>query len=185
MNAPPYDPRAIANLLLDEADHSGIAISNLALQKLLYFVHGMFLTEMKQPLLSGYFEAWQYGPVHPSAYKAFKAAGDQPIRFRATRQDALSGAQVAITPPASPDVGHYVRRILSSYGRLTAGRLVEISHAKNAPWHYVVDNSRTSLVFCLRIPDDVIADRFKHHKVPVGERPLVGEPREDAPFARD
>lgn len=183
MSEPPYDPRAIANLLLDEADSSGVAITNLALQKLLYFVHGMFLTETKQPLVSGYFEAWQYGPVHPAAYRAFKAAGDKPIHFRATRQDALTGNHVAIAPPSTSDVRYYVQRIMFSYGRLTPGRLVEISHAKNAPWHFVVDNSRTSLVFSLRIPDDVIASRFKHHKVPVGERPLVGEPSEDTPFA--
>ncbi|URK89026.1 hypothetical protein LP421_15955 [Rhizobium sp. RCAM05350] len=34
-----YDPRAVANLLLDEADRLGIKITNLALQKLLYFAH--------------------------------------------------------------------------------------------------------------------------------------------------
>ncbi|EPZ76727.1 hypothetical protein M798_03280 [Brucella melitensis ADMAS-G1] len=38
----PYDPRAIANLMLDEADRSGIQVTNLALQKLLYFAHSIF-----------------------------------------------------------------------------------------------------------------------------------------------
>jgi len=61
----PYDPRAIANLMLDEADRRGWKITNLALQKLLYFAHGIHLTKTKEPLVSGYFEAWQYGPVQP------------------------------------------------------------------------------------------------------------------------
>lgn len=54
-----YDPRAVANLLLDEADQRGTKVTNLALQKLLYFAHGIHLTQTKQPLLTGYFEAWQ------------------------------------------------------------------------------------------------------------------------------
>ncbi len=70
-----YDPRAVANLMLDEAKRCGINISNLALQKLLYFAHGIYLTKTKRPLVSGYFEAWQYGPVHPAVYRAFKGSG--------------------------------------------------------------------------------------------------------------
>lgn len=181
----PYDPRAIANLMLDDADRNEVAVSNLALQKLLYFLHSLFLIETKRPLISGYFEAWQYGPVHPAVYQAFKLAEDQPIHFRATSQDAMTGARTAIPTPESPQIINYVKRIMLSYGRLTPGRLVEISHARNAPWHFVVNTSRTSLVFGLRIPDDVIVSRFKHHKVSVGEAPSSGEPREDTPFARD
>jgi len=63
-----YDPRCIANLMLDESARVGQSLTNLALQKLLYFAHAMFLIEQGRPLLSGYFEAWEYGPVHPAAY---------------------------------------------------------------------------------------------------------------------
>lgn len=185
MSSPPYDPRAVANLMLDEADRVGRAISNLALQKLLYFAHGVFLIELKQPLVSGYFEAWQYGPVHPAVYQAFKAAGPEPIRFRATRQEVMTGARAEIAPPTSLDVIRTICSAMHSYGRLTPGRLVEISHAKNAPWHFIVDNSRTTEAFSLRIPDDVIIARFKHHKVSVGDAPVPGEPLEDAPLTRD
>jgi hypothetical protein len=65
---------------------------------------------------------------------------------------------------------------------MTPGRLVDISHAKGAPWHFVVDKGRTSLAFGMRIPDEVIRERFKHHKVSVGSQPSAGEPREDTPF---
>ena len=82
----PYDPRAIANLMLDEADRRGWMITNLALQKLLYFAHGIHLTKEKQPLVSGYFEAWQYGPVHPAVYRAFKPSGAAPISTRVDTQ---------------------------------------------------------------------------------------------------
>jgi hypothetical protein len=59
---------------------------------------------------------------------------------------------------------------------------VEISHAKDAPWAYVVEQARTKMAFGLRIADSVIIERFKYHKVSVGAAPLAGEPFEDTPF---
>src|SRR3954465_5914060 len=99
MNEAPFDARSVANLMLNEADRVGISITNLALQKLLYFAHGIFLIENKRPLVSGYFEAWQYGPVHPAVYKAFQSAGSNPIPFRASSQDVLTGESRPIQDP--------------------------------------------------------------------------------------
>lgn len=182
MSGSPYDPRGVANLLLDEADRVGVSVSNLALQKLLYFAHGIHLNEKKCPLVSGYFEAWQYGPVHPTAYKAFRDAGGDPIAFRAQSQDVLTGASRPIAVPDDPAVTRLIQQVLNSYGRLSPGRLVDISHARNSPWHFVVDKARTSVAFGLRISDNMILERFKHHKVSIGIAPLAGEPSEDTPF---
>lgn len=179
----PYDPRGLANLMLDEAERVGIGITNLALQKLLYFAHGIYLNATRRPLVSGYFEAWQFGPVHPTAYKAFKSAGGEPIAFRAKGQDALTGAARPVAQPDDPAARLLVQRVLASYGKLSAGRLVDLSHAKNSPWDFVVDKGRTSVAFGLRIPDTVILERFKYHKVSIGLAPVAGEPREDTPFA--
>src|SRR5579863_1523853 len=96
----PYDARAICNMMLDVAGAVEITVSNLALQKLLYFAHARHLIETKRPLVSGYFEAWQFGPVHPAAYRAFKPSGDQPITFRAERQDPLTGQRSPLQRPS-------------------------------------------------------------------------------------
>lgn len=182
MRLPPPDPRSVCNLMLDEAA-GRTPITNLALQKLLYFAHGIFLVEMKRPLVFGYFEAWKMGPVHPTAYMAFKAAGRRPIDFRAVKQDPLSGATLPIANPADVDVVDCVRRVISTYGRQTPGRLVDVSHAPGAPWDFIVQKARTTIAFGLRIPDNVIAELFKYHKMSVGVEPRIGEPSEDTPFA--
>lgn len=182
MNEGATDPRSVANLMLDEGNRIGHRITNLALQKLLYFAHGIFLTEQKRPLVSGHFEAWQFGPVHPTAYQAFKSAGDQPVDFRAMRIDVTTGERKEIYLPSDLTIRRHIERIMQSYGRMTPGRLVDISHAKGAPWDFIVDKARTSLAFGLRISDDVILERFKHHKVSVGHSPIIGEPSEDTPF---
>ncbi|MGD0420316.1 MAG: Panacea domain-containing protein [Xanthobacteraceae bacterium] len=176
-----YDSRAVANLMLEEARRNNRPLSHLALQKLLYFAHALFLVEKKRPLVSGYFEAWEYGPVHPAVYQAFKSVREMPIGAPAARQDPLTGECTPIEPPNDPEVREHITRVMAHYGRLTAGRLVDISHAKDAPWHFVVDKSRTNLSFGLRITDDVILSRFKHHKVSIGGQPSIGEPCEDTP----
>ena len=180
----PYDPRAIANLMLEEADRRGRQITNLALQKLLYFAHGIHLTKTKRPLVSGYFEAWQYGPVHPAVYRAFKPSGSTPISTRAVAKDPLTGRTRDLPMPTDLDVIDLVSDVMRSYGHLTPGRLVDLSHAKDSPWSVVVDKARTDVAFGMRIPDDLIIERFRHHKVSVGTAPRAGEPpNDDTPFA--
>ena len=181
MTFAPYDPRAICNLMLDEAEGRE-PITNLALQKLLYFAHGLYLVQTKRPLVSGYFEAWRHGPVHPSAYRAFKMAAGRPIDFRAEARDPLTGNPRAIAPPHDPTALGYIRRVVSTFGRMSTGRLVDVSHARGAPWQFVVDEARTKMAFGLRIPDNVILERFKYHKVTVGDGPTKGDPSEDSPF---
>jgi uncharacterized phage-associated protein len=160
-------------------------LTNLALQKLLYFAHGLHLVETKRPLVAGYFEAWEYGPVNPVAYEAFKRAGRDPITFHAVKLDPLTGESQPISPVENPEVRRRIKRILATYGEMTPGRLVDVSHAKDAPWDFIVRNAERQVAFGLRIPDALIVERFKHHKVSVGAFPSVGEPHEDSPFARN
>lgn len=183
MSPPPFDPRAVCNLLLDEAQRSGIGLSNLALQKLLYFAHGLHLHKTKRALVTGYFEAWQFGPVHPTAYSAFKAAGRSDISFQAERVDVLEGTRTPIPAPDDPDVLELIRWVIGTYGRLPAAHLVEISHAKGAPWHFVVEQGQNNAALGLRITDAVIQERFGRHKVSVRSDRSEGDVREDAPFA--
>lgn len=179
----PLDPRAVCNLMLDEGERLGLELTHLALQKLLYFAHGTFLVEKGRPLVSGYFEAWKNGPVHPAVYKAFKVSGAKPINFRAHRHDALTGKVQPIALPAEPDVRRSVVGIVSKLGSLSAGRLVDISHARHAPWHFVVEEGRSAMALGLRITDAVILEKYKHHKISIGAVPSTGETYEDAPFA--
>lgn len=147
-----YYPRAIANLMLDEADRRGIKISNLALQKLLYFAHGIYLTKMKRPLVSGYFEAWQYGPVHPAVYRAFKGSGSDAIRMRAVAKHPLTGKERDLPLPTDEDVKKLIEKVVMYYGELSPGRLVDLSHAKGSPWEVVVDKARTEVAFACGSP---------------------------------
>jgi uncharacterized phage-associated protein len=177
------DPRSVCNLMLDLADHEPLAIDPAGLQKLLYFAHGMYLLGTRKPLVSGYFEAWKNGPVHPGVYRAFKLAGNGPIGFRAEQENLLTGQRTPISNPTDPAVVDLTKRVVRSYGPMGTKRLVAISHAPGAPWDFVVSQAQNSMSLGMRISDSIIATRFLRHKVSVGTWTALGDPGEDAPFA--
>lgn len=185
MESPPYDPRAVANLLLDIAvsdEGDPYVITNVALQKLLYFAHGHFLIQYGVPLVVGAFEAWTYGPVHPTVYHAFKGAGREPISVRATAKNIMTGEVRHLESPRDSRVRRLIHDILRAYGNLGAGRLIEISHAPKGPWDTVVNKAKTSVALGLRIPDTVTVECFKHQKIAVGAQSRFGDQHEDSPF---
>jgi hypothetical protein len=74
---------------------------------------------------------------------------------------------VPIPSPTSLAVRAHVTKIMAQYGNLPSGLLVTLSHAKGGPWDFALDKDRTRLAFGLRINNDVISSRFKHHKISV------------------
>lgn len=188
MDEGPYDPRAVANLILDFADNAALPMRHIALQKLLFFAHATYLVQRGRPLVTGAFEAWQYGPVHPAAYQAFRDAAENPIDFRANAREVLTGAERQLASPTNRDVRLHVMLIVSSYGRLSTGKLIELSHAQDGPWHHVVSGTG-SLALGARITDDIIKERFSRpvrSVNSVSSVPEIGEPeREDEPIARN
>jgi Uncharacterized phage-associated protein len=59
----------------------GDIISNLKLQKLLYYVQGFALAMYDKPLFDEDIEAWMYGPVVPCVYQEYKEFGSGAIEF--------------------------------------------------------------------------------------------------------
>lgn len=176
----PLDPRSVANLILKEAESRHIGLSNLALQKILYFVHGRFLVERNEPLIAGTFEAWQYGPVNLAVYDAFKHFGARPINGLASRRDIRTGNTETVPFPESDGLRQLIIDAALPYLKLSAGRLVDLSHANGSPWDKItkVENGKRS--YGLRITNENIKDNFRFHKVSVRELPRVGEPNEES-----
>jgi len=177
----PCDPRAVANILLQEAGLRGFEVSNLKLQKLLFLCHAFYLVESGSPLVRGNFEAWQYGPVHREVYEAFKRFGAQPITEPAEKFDPVTGARSAVAPAADGSVLTVVRKVLGFYGSRSPGELVKLTHAQNGPWDHVVSAAATSANLGLKISDEIIAKRFKY--LWFGRQPPMDiEPNEDIPL---
>jgi uncharacterized phage-associated protein len=56
-------------------EEAGDTISNLKLQKLLYYAQGFHLALFDAPLFGDRIEAWTHGPVVPAVYRDYKVHG--------------------------------------------------------------------------------------------------------------
>lgn len=73
-----YNVIDIAKYIILFCKKYGYSISNLKLQKLLYFVQAQFLI-YGRPAFNEDIEAWDFGPVVPEAYQCFKIWGNSEI----------------------------------------------------------------------------------------------------------
>ena len=136
----PYTAAAAANAIIDECESRGLSVGPMKLQKLLYFVHGYYLSLTDKPWINEFFEAWPYGPVVPSIYHEFKdlGGGNIPKGRRATSYEVLGEDITFVTPePATygDNIGAKVLDyVLSTYGDKSGGYLSNITHKIGSPW---------------------------------------------------
>ncbi len=70
----------VANYFLSLVNEDqGEGITNMKMQKLVYYAQGFSLAMLNKPLFEEPIEAWQYGPVVPTLYHAFKKYGNVPL----------------------------------------------------------------------------------------------------------
>lgn len=132
-----YDGRAIANFVLDQADSLAVAVSPLALQKIVYFCHVWSLIELGRPLVKQSFEAWEHGPVLQYLYREFKSFGSHPVTGRARQFNSKSGKLDVVGYQFDEATRELLVRVVGFYSRLSAGALVDLTHATGGPWHAV------------------------------------------------
>lgn len=103
----------------DNEEREGI--TNLKLQKILYFVQAYYLAKLGKPLFSDKIEAWGYGPVIPTIYQKYKKNGSSPI---ISKEDKSS---------LSEEDKENVQKIWNTFGGYSASKLVDITHT-HTPW---------------------------------------------------
>lgn len=134
------DGRAVANFVLDECERDGRHITNLALQKVVYFCHVWTLVKLREPLVKQQFEAWQFGPVLQYLYREFKAFEREPITVRAKRLNPNTGDFEIVPYKFNPELELLLREVVKVYSALSPGSLVQLTHVTNGPWHRVWDH---------------------------------------------
>ncbi len=74
-----YSAIVIANYIIEYEHSQNRRISNLKLQKLLYFVQAQFFRIIGVPCFNDKIEAWSFGPVVVNVYHAYKFYGGMDI----------------------------------------------------------------------------------------------------------
>jgi uncharacterized phage-associated protein len=123
-DAPPAETIAlqVGNYLIDFSHRVGDPISNLKLQKLLYYAQAWYLAFYDKPLFPERIEAWVHGPAVPSVYGTFKGWAWQPIP-----------ASPKVVPVFHVQVKKHLDEIMKKYGTQTAYFLEMLTH-QEGPW---------------------------------------------------
>ncbi|MDN6428433.1 MAG: DUF4065 domain-containing protein [Propionibacterium sp.] len=116
----------IANWFLAWADANDAEISNLKMQKLLYYAQGHSLRESGSLLFQDQIQAWAHGPVVPSLYHRFKAYGKLPIDADAEVPDGFDWDDFQ-------DAQDLLMRVWNTYGSQEAWALRNKTHHES-PW---------------------------------------------------
>ncbi|MCS3839524.1 putative phage-associated protein [Pseudomonas sp. JAI111] len=136
-----------AKFFLAQANEdAGDLVSNLKLQKLVYYAQGFHLAVFDRPLFDEQIEAWTHGPVVPSVYHHYKQHGSGSIPFPTDFDANVFSVQ-------QMDLLNEVQQI---YGQYSAWRLRELTH-EEAPWK---NNFKPGAV-SLEIPVEEMRTFFK------------------------
>ena len=141
-----YDARIIANWFVTRAQRDGKVLSIMSLLKLIYFAHGWNLEMRKAPLISNGIQAWQYGPVIPEVYRAFRSQGID------VRQPLASNAATVM-----PGDEILLEQIYAIYGVMSPFQLSDLTHEDGGPWHIATQLRG----WYAPIPDDLIRAHFE------------------------
>jgi uncharacterized phage-associated protein len=109
--------RRVADVILTLSNEQ---ITNLKLQKLLYYAQAWYLALYGCKLFDDDIEAWVHGPVVARVFGDFKGYRWNPI-------------DVPIIEASPQNVSDHVREVLESYGGLGASALERLTHTE-LPW---------------------------------------------------
>lgn len=122
---------AVAQAFLDLAYREGLQLTNMQLQKLVFFAHGAHLAAYGQPLINEPIKAWDFGPVIPSLYEKLRGYGAMAVPHLIDQWERIH--------PNSSDF-QAVRSAWKAYGHLDAWTLSDITHQPGSPWEQVWNN---------------------------------------------
>ncbi len=156
-----YEARKVCNFLLANFDAVEFDITNLRINKLLFFIQVAALRRLPDGLIRNHFEAWQYGPVIRPVFDAFKVYKEEPIRAPAEYLDYASGKRM---PVPFEDIREEHRQIIIAeflnYTHFTTGQLVSLSHEPNGPWDIIYRAHLADPTVSPRIPNQLIRRHF-------------------------
>ena len=122
-----YNEKQIAKWFIDRANKSvaggGEFLTQLKLQKLMYYAQGFYFVFENKPLFKGKILAREFGPVVDNIVKTIKHYGNLPIE-----EEFISAEDIT-----DPSVINILEFVFDKVGQFSAYRLVDFTH-QETPW---------------------------------------------------
>ncbi len=142
--------KKIVDYFIALSNETGNLLSNLKLQKLLYYAQAWHLAYFETRLFEGTFQAWVHGPVLPEVYSELRHFGWRPIAKDSLNQEYIEHFCNEIV---SPEQCELLQDVVDEYFGLTAFELEKLTHSEK-PWQL----ARTGLAKD-EPSDNIISDR--------------------------
>ena len=126
-----YNAMELSTYIVSKCIKEDCPISNLQLQKILYYIQKAFLNRGDRAF-SDNIEAWQFGPVVPNVYDHYCGYGAMPISFSSIKYDVAKEDKQLIDS------------IVESKRVLAPWDLVEETHKKGGAWDKTYKNGSGS-----------------------------------------
>lgn len=138
-----YDVMDVARLIVNYSIEIGRPVSNLKLQKLLYFVQVFFISHYGVPCFGEAIVHWRHGPVVESVYQKYKAYGAENItefesEYFSFYFDSQTMSFVTNKMFYNENVFKFnhlisIKNIVEQYKNVSPWEMVELTHGE-APW---------------------------------------------------
>ena len=141
-------PSAASDFLHAECRERGEILTNLKLQKLLYYSEAWHLAIFEQPLFEEDFEAWVHGPVLPSQYQRFRDYRWKPIVEEIGRPSLAEGYE------------RHFCEVVDVFGSETAVALELMTH-RERPWLEARGNLGPEVPSSAKISKETMRETYK------------------------
>lgn len=128
-------PQDIASFYLSRAIEDGDLITNLKMQKLVYYAYCWVLTLDNKRLFEENLQAWANGPVSPSLYRSLSKYKSSPIP-----QDFIDESAIKRVQELDQKILYTIDSVYETYITRAAYELVALTH-NELPW----ENARKGL----------------------------------------
>lgn len=120
----------VANEFINLSLKDGPLLTNMQIQKLVYFAHVIYAVKHAgNRLIDEDWFAWTFGPVEKKLYQALQKYGSAPISSE-IELDPLSKGQAT-----SDKEKKVIEKVYNTYGKYSAFQLSELTHIRNGPWY--------------------------------------------------
>ncbi len=119
--------------LAQMSEECGDTISNLKLQKLMYYAQGFHLAITGKPLFEDVIKAWEHGPVVPSVWREYNQHGS----------GALPKPEGFDFSVFSSEQREALDEVYKVYGQFSAWKLRNMTH-EESPWKNTPRNGTIS-----------------------------------------
>lgn len=119
-----YSAVELSKYIITKCARDNKPISNLQLQKILYFIQKEYLQKRDTIAFNDPIEAWQFGPVVPRAYYRFCGYGGMPI-------------QTEYASAIKQEDSNTIDQIVNEKRVLNPWELVGETHKTGSAWDYV------------------------------------------------